>query len=452
MRHELANYAALIVLGVTALQTDDARGQNGRTEDVRAFFAIIESDYALSNAISQAATEEERISLKVKQEAERKQLHPKLMTLAESYPETVGALAALYGASFLQPVPETRPSATQLFLKQASNVNTEQLARAISIGRSASSEKGVNPEIARYLMTRVKGEPHDAMAADLLIGACRLTMGDEDDAQPSSEFIEAADLIELNYAASPSLCNFCELLESRKWGGMFERHLKTLLEKNEDRAVRCAAAFALPAVIQLTTGDRQTEAADMYERFLADFDGTHEYHYQDIENDRRLSAARELNRLKHCPINAAAPEINGTDLEGQRLVLSDYRGKVVLLSFWATWCKPCLECIPHEKSLTEKFAKEGFVILGVNGDSDTKQAHITAAKCGITWRSFCDEWSGTERISAEWSIHGWPTFYLIDRDGIIRRRFWGQFLSFAEIEAAIQQLLAEDRSHSEDRD
>ena len=77
MRHELAIYAALLVAGATVLQTDNARGQNGRTEDVRAFFAIIESDYALSNAISQAATEEERTSLKVKQEAERKHLHPK---------------------------------------------------------------------------------------------------------------------------------------------------------------------------------------------------------------------------------------------------------------------------------------------------------------------------------------------------------------------------------------
>ena len=133
-----------------------------------------------------------------------------------------------------------------------------------------------------------------------------------------------------------------------------------------------------------------------------------------------------------------APEIDGVALDGRSMKLSDYRGKVVLLSFWATWCGPCMRMVPHERELVKRFEGKPFVIVGVNGDNDQKAARAAAADHGMTWRSFQDR-SGPRRISQDWHVWGWPTFYLIDQKGIIRKR-WGD-TGLEELNLAIDQLI-----------
>ena len=65
-------------------------------------------------------------------------------------------------------------------------------------------------------------------------------------------------------------------------------------------------------------------------------------------------------------IGAPAPEIRAIDLDGKMFSLSDYRGKVVDLSFWADWCPWCVKLFPHEKALVEKYKDRPFVLLGVS--------------------------------------------------------------------------------------
>jgi thiol-disulfide isomerase/thioredoxin len=74
-----------------------------------------------------------------------------------------------------------------------------------------------------------------------------------------------------------------------------------------------------------------------------------------------------LKRLKM--LDAPAPEIAGRDVEGDPLKLSDLKGKVVLVDFWATWCPPCVEAIPDLRALQAKYGDEGFTILGINLDA-----------------------------------------------------------------------------------
>ena len=84
----------------------------------------------------------------------------------------------------------------------------------------------------------------------------------------------------------------------------------------------------------------------------------------------------------------ACDDALGVDLDGRPFSLGDYRGKVVLVSFWATWCYSCMKAIPHERALLERFGPERFAIVGVNVDEDPGVAKKAVAEYGVPWRSF----------------------------------------------------------------
>jgi rhodanese-related sulfurtransferase/peroxiredoxin len=111
------------------------------------------------------------------------------------------------------------------------------------------------------------------------------------------------------------------------------------------------------------------------------------------------------------------------DLDGVRFTLSDYRGKVVLLVLWASWCGPCMASVPHEKVLVEHFKGRPFVLIGVNGDYKKVDAHKAIAKHKIPWRSFSNGKEGPGGpLAVAWNVRGWPTVYVIDPQGTIRHK------------------------------
>jgi Redoxin len=77
---------------------------------------------------------------------------------------------------------------------------------------------------------------------------------------------------------------------------------------------------------------------------------------------------------------------------------------------------------PHERSLVEKLKDKPFALIGVNSDTDKKKLKERMEKEKITWRSFWNGGSTSGPISTEWNVHGWPTIYVIDADGVIRHK------------------------------
>lgn len=137
-------------------------------------------------------------------------------------------------------------------------------------------------------------------------------------------------------------------------------------------------------------------------------------------------AGPALYELQHLSIGQVAPEIDGEDLDGEKLKLSDYRGKIVLLSFWGSWCGPCMAMIPHERKLAEGMAGKPFALVGVNSDVNRLNGQRAAEKEKVTWRSF---WSGTNGndgpIPTAWNVKAWPTVYVLDPKGTIRLKLDG---------------------------
>jgi thiol-disulfide isomerase/thioredoxin len=137
-------------------------------------------------------------------------------------------------------------------------------------------------------------------------------------------------------------------------------------------------------------------------------------------------ARSELDEINNFSVGSRPPEIVGVDLNGQPLSTESCRGKILVLSFWGSWCGPCMAMAPLERRFAAKIAGEPVVLIGVNSDAEAEKGRAVAAKEGMTWPSF---WNGVEGhdgpISKAWHIRGWPTVYVIDQNGVVRLRMVG---------------------------
>ena len=114
---------------------------------------------------------------------------------------------------------------------------------------------------------------------------------------------------------------------------------------------------------------------------------------------------------------APAPDFTLRTMNGPNLRLQEQRGQVVLVNFWATWCGPCRQEIPHLNKLYDKYRASGFVLLGVNIDEDAKVAADLAAKLGVKFPVLLDT---DKKVSRLYDMSAMPATVVIDRDGRVR--------------------------------
>jgi S1-C subfamily serine protease/peroxiredoxin len=130
-----------------------------------------------------------------------------------------------------------------------------------------------------------------------------------------------------------------------------------------------------------------------------------------------------LYKIRFLSQGKKAPEIASADAEDKQFKLSDYRGKVVLLDFFADWCPHCEAMYPLERRLTKELAGRPFVILGINTDSKDTLRQILGQK-KVTWRCW---WDGEgQALTKQWQVDGFPRLYLLDEQGVIRKIYEGR--------------------------
>lgn len=152
-----------------------------------------------------------------------------------------------------------------------------------------------------------------------------------------------------------------------------------------------------------------------------------------------MSSARRAGHLFALALAVAAAPFSLKDLSGKTVKLSDFRGKVVLLDFWATWCDSCLESLPVYQKLHETRRQDGLVVLGVDEDSRAKGVAAFASKHGVSYPVLLD--SDKEAYYA-YRVRGLPTAFLIGRDGAVARRWTGfQPSDEAQLRQAVDDLL-----------
>jgi len=161
-----------------------------------------------------------------------------------------------------------------------------------------------------------------------------------------------------------------------------------------------------------------------------------------------VASGKYLNRIRqranHSTLvgdvrGVSAPDFQLTSLDGKQVKLSDFRGKAVLLNFWATWCSPCKVEMPWFVDLQKKYGSDGLVVIGVAmDDTDTPKIARFASEMGVNYPVLL----GTDKVSEDYgNVEFLPTTFYIDRDGKIVGKGTG-LLGRDEVEQNIQKALA----------
>jgi peroxiredoxin len=118
-------------------------------------------------------------------------------------------------------------------------------------------------------------------------------------------------------------------------------------------------------------------------------------------------------------VGQPVPDFKGTDLEGKSIGIADYKGKVVVLDFWATWCPPCMEMIPQIQELSAEYADKGAVVIGMNMDQPNALERVkkTVETKKLTFRQFMDPQG---EVADQFKVTGIPCTVLVDGKGVIQ--------------------------------
>ncbi len=148
-------------------------------------------------------------------------------------------------------------------------------------------------------------------------------------------------------------------------------------------------------------------------------------------------AVARLDEMFNLGVGKPAPEIEGVDVFGKPLKLSDYKGKIVVLVFWGSWCGPCMTQVPNERELVARLKGQPFALLGVDCEEDRDAARQVMAREQMTWPNWFDGAQGTGPIANRYHVRSYPSVFVLDAKGIIRSRGVGG------IDEAVDKLLKE---------
>jgi len=164
------------------------------------------------------------------------------------------------------------------------------------------------------------------------------------------------------------------------------------------------------------------EALKYLERVAKDFPDARDVKGKPLAREARSKLGAILHPVA---VGKAAPEVEDEDADGKAFKLSDCKGKVVLLVFWGGWCGPSRAMLPSLGALGKKMEGKPFALVGVNSDRDRADLKRTLAREKIAWRSFWDGGSTQGPIATRWGVQGWPTIYLLDHEGVVRKKYLG---------------------------
>jgi thiol-disulfide isomerase/thioredoxin len=215
-----------------------------------------------------------------------------------------------------------------------------------------------------------------------------------------------------------------------------QKHKDEYFTRSHEELSKVLAAFPKTPGAVLLDGKvlaqlkRDDEAKAKFEQFVK---------MKSADDAERQRALRYVERPELARARMAPP-FTVTTTDGQRVSMDDLQGKVVLVDFWATWCGPCREALPHIQNVAKKFRGQPLVILSVSLDSDEQKWKDFIVKNEMTWPQYRDG-GFTGPIAKMFNVTAIPHTFTIDADGVLQEEHIGD----ASIEGKLKKLLVHAR-------
>ena len=250
---------------------------------------------------------------------------------------------------------------------------------------------------------------------------------------------EAVDLIVKDHSKNPKMASVLGFISTSPDGAAI---LEKIATKTEDRNIAGLAWYAITENLQQQTGEvgiKQAEELNkrtemIYEKLAKDYADVAMANGRGTIGSTIKAALFELQNLS---IGKVAPEVLCLNIDGDKDdKLSNYKGKVVVLDIWATWCGPCKAMIPHEREMNEKLKGKPFAFISISGDDKKETLTAFLEKEKMPWTHWFADSKG---ILKDWNIRFYPTMYILDHKGVIRAKG----LRGEELEKKVIELIAE---------
>jgi thiol-disulfide isomerase/thioredoxin len=237
------------------------------------------------------------------------------------------------------------------------------------------------------------------------------------------------------------------LLPAVGTGEAGEKFVKAIGEKATDKPTKATALFIRGLLISSIVDDEQNDKkqALLVKEAIGLIDQAAKLAPETPYGEGTIGkfAAAEiegLNNVTALAVGRLAPEAESKLLsDGKGVKLSDYRGKVVMLDVWATWCGPCKEMIPHERELVARMKGKPFELISLSVDDKKETLQKFLEKEQMPWTHWWD--NGKESsIVGKYRIRGYPTIYVLDHNGVIRHK-WFMDPGPRAMDAAIDELV-----------
>ncbi|HEV3437490.1 MAG TPA: TlpA disulfide reductase family protein [Gemmata sp.] len=363
------------------------------------------------------------------------------------------AAVSLAVGLFLAFADEKKPSDTKATradqlktLQKKFDKERDDLKRQYDLSKDNAERNGIKEEVrelailtARDAMKLAEEDPKDATGFDAALFVVEKTGG----FGSGKEFDAAITLIGEHHLNNPKVKDMLPRIASAGPAG--QKFLQNASEKANDKDVKGLALFFLgiAASAQLEEEEDDKKIEELIARAVHNFQkAAKEAPDTKVGNTtigKEVATQLEtLQAFKNLAVGKPVPDVEGTDLSGKKIKLSSYKGKVVLLDIWATWCGPCRAMIPHEREMVKKLKNKPFTLLSVSCDDEQETLVKFFEKEQMPWDHWFDGRGGS--VAKTFRIRAFPTMYLIDHSGILRNKWIGN-PGDDKLEKAIEDLV-----------
>jgi len=211
---------------------------------------------------------------------------------------------------------------------------------------------------------------------------------------------------------------------------------KLLAEHKGEKTEEVAKILAMKAMLYTEVFDNDEKAMELLKEVKTEFPGT----VPGQEADEIIAALTKQQEAKKIERSLAAgsvfPVFDEKDLDGKPLSLAKYKGKIVLIDFWATWCPPCLQELPNVRRIYAKYHDKGFEIIGISLDEDKDTLAGFIKEKEMTWPQYYDGKQWQNKMALKYGVTQIPSTYLLGKDGkIIAKQLRGEELDSAVAKA-----------------